>query len=283
MSQFALYLQKKELNNSTRYIFSKKSMGNHNGYELGDRFGIEYKDTIANKFLFLIFNMVGYKKYPFISGPFVRLLNMLGIKIIYEEEDYNFNPKHLQPSSGIKFYAGGWHSEKYFINIREKILTTYQFKINNLGLENSEVLKKIKSNNSVSVHVRRGDFLDAENFKKFGSVCTFDYFVCAIKEMRTRVENPHFFFFTNDPSWVQENFISPDFTLININKMGDSWKDMYLISNCNNHINSNGSFSWWASWLNQQPNKLVVVPKYFIADHYSKDVYPESWIQLSDY
>jgi hypothetical protein len=283
MSQYALYLQKKQLAKSSRYIFSKKSAGNHNGYELNTHFGIEYHDTFTNKLLFLLFRMVGYKKYPLLSKPIVRLLNLLGVEIIHENENYDFDPKHLQPSLGIKFYEGGWHSEKYFINIKEEILQTFQFKADRLGFENMQVLEKIHSVNSVSVHVRRGDFLDADNYKKFGSICTLNYFLCAIKKMNTIVEKPHFFFFTNDPEWVAENFISPNYTLININQFGNSWKDMYLISNCQCHIDSNGSFSWWASWLNQQSNKQVIVPKYFIAGHYSKDVYPESWIRLTDY
>lgn len=139
--------------------------------------------------------MVSYKKYSFISTPTIRILNFLGIKIISENDDYNFKPEYLLPSKGIKFYAGGWHSEKYFINIKDTILNTFQFNLENVGKENMEVLNRIKTSNSVSVHVRRGDFMDSNNYNKLGAVCTLNYFLRAIEKMRSLVDKPHFFFF----------------------------------------------------------------------------------------
>ena len=231
----------------------------------------------------MLFRSAGYKKHRFISNPVVRILNFLGIVIINENDDYEFKSEYLRPSRGIKFYVGGWHSEKYFIDIKDTILNTFQFNLQNVGMENLQVLEHIKKTNSISVHVRRGDFIDTNNFSKLGTVCTLNYFLKAIEKMRSLVENPHFFFFTNDYSWVKTNFNGPDFSLININTKTNSWKDMFLISNCSNHINSNGSFSWWSSWLNNNSHPYVIVPKNFVANKYFKDIYPESWIQLSDY
>jgi hypothetical protein len=210
-------------------------------------------------------------------------MNFLGITVISENDDYNFQPQYLQPSRGIKFYAGGWHSEKYFIDIKDIVQDTFQFKLKNIGKENLEVLEKIKPSKSVSVHVRRGDFMDPNNYSKLGAVCTLNYFLSAIEKMKSLVANPHFFFFTNDNSWVKNNFNGPDFTMIDINTKGDSWKDMFLISNCDHHINSNGSFSWWSSWLNKTKDPFVIVPKNFMVNKHFEDIYPESWIQLSDY
>ena len=283
MSQYSFYLKKKKLSKSTRFLFYKKSRKIHNGYELDNVFGIKYYDSLVNKLLYLIFNIVNYKKFTVISKPIIRIFNLLGVKVINEDNDYNFKPGYLPPSRGIKFYVGGWHSEKYFADIRETILNTFQFKFENLGKKNLEVLKQIKASVSVSVHVRRGDFLDANNFDKFGAVCTVHYFLCAIEKIKSLVENPHFFFFTNDTQWVENNFEGPDFTIININTLADSWKDMVLISLCSHNINSNGSFSWWSSWLNKNERKIVIVPKNFMVNKYFKDIYPESWMQLEDY
>ena len=280
MSQYAFYLNKKRISKSTRIIFSKKSNKIHNGYELENVFGIKYYDSLINKFLYFIFKLIDYKKFTIISKPVIKLINFLGIVIINENEDYNFRPEYLKSSKGIKFYVGGWHSEKYFFDIKETVINAFQFNLENLGKENLEVLNKVKGSTSVSVHVRRGDFLDANNYSKFGAVCTLNYFLCAIESMKTMVKNPHFFFFTNDDAWVQSNFVGPDFTLININKFGDSWKDMFLISNCNHHINSNGSFSWWSAWLNKNKSKIVIVPKNFMVNRYFEDIYPEDWMQL---
>jgi Glycosyl transferase family 11 len=283
MSQYAFYLNKKNISKSTRFLFSKKSNNIHNGYELDRVFGIKYHDSLFNKFLYLIFRVAGYKKHAFISKPAIQFLNYLGIKIINENDDYDFKSEYLRTSKGIKFYVGGWHSEKYFIDIKDIILNTFQFNLQNVGMENLQVLEHIKKTNSISVHVRRGDFIDTNNFSKLGTVCTLNYFLKAIEKMRSLVENPHFFFFTNDYSWVKTNFNGTDFSLININTKFDSWKDMFLISNCSHHINSNGSFSWWSSWLNNNRHPFVIVPRNFIANRHFEDIYPESWIQLSDY
>jgi Glycosyl transferase family 11 len=283
MSQYAFYLNKKRISESTRFLFSKKSIKIHNGFELGNVFGIKYNENAIDKFLYFIFRIVSYKKYTSISKPIIRILNLLGVTIVNENDDYNFKPEYLQPSKGIKFYVGGWHSEKYFVDIRDTILNTFKFNSENVGEENMEVLKQIKASNSVSVHVRRGDFMDTFNYEKLGAVCTLNYFLHAIEKMKSLVDAPHFFFFTNDSVWVSTNFNGPDFTLINLNTNRNSWKDMFLISNCNHHINSNGSFSWWSSWLNSISHTHVIVPKNFIVDKYFEDIYPKSWIQMSDY
>jgi hypothetical protein len=283
MSQYAFYLQKKEISKTSRFLFSMKSQKIHNGYELDSVFGITYSHSFFNKLLYLIFKALSYRKMPLISKPFSRVLNFLGFALIEEGDHYDFKPEYLEHSKGIKFYVGGWHSEKYFQGIREKVLRTFQFNLEKVGTENMEVLSRIKKTTSVSVHVRRGDFLDANNYNKFGAVCTLNYFVRAIEKMRSLIENPHFFFFTNDVEWVTNNFNQSDFEIININSAGNSWMDMFLISNCQHHINSNGSFSWWSSWLNAYENKIVIVPKNFMVDQYFEDIYPQDWIKLSDY
>jgi hypothetical protein len=283
MSQYAFYLKKRQISGSARFTFLKKSAKVHNGYELDKVFGIKKKATVGDKIVYFIYLVITYSKLAAILQPIVRLSGLLGLAVINENDDYTFHPKLLQPSRGIKYYVGGWHSEKYFIDVKDKVLHEFQFDYRKIGTANMEVLAKIRASNSVSVHVRRGDFLDPENYQKFGSICTLDYFLSAIRKMRSLVDNPHFFFFTNDFPWVIDNFVGDDFTMVNINFAGDSWKDMLLISNCSHNINSNGSFSWWSSYLNKNTDKIVIVPKNFIANKYIEDVYPEDWIQLSDY
>jgi hypothetical protein len=284
MSQYAFYLNKKQVSKSTRFLFSKKSNNIHNGYELENVFGIKYQDSFANRILYWIFLIISFRKYGFFSKPVISMLNFLGINAVYENDDYNFKPEFMLPSKrGIRFYVGGWHSEKYFIDIKDIVLNTFQFKLEGIGRENLEVLEQVKATNSVSVHVRRGDFFDTNNFNKLGAVCTLNYFLYAIEKMKTLVDNPKFFFFTNDHSWVNENFGGPDYTVVDINTKSNSWKDMFLISNCSNQIDSNGSFSWWSSWLNKNKNAVVIVPKNFLAGIHFEDIYPLNWIQLSDY
>jgi Glycosyl transferase family 11 len=284
MSQYAFYLNKKEISRSTRFLYTKKSHNSHHGYELDNVFGIKYHDTLHDKFLNWIYNIVSFRKYAFISKPVIWILRFLGIKIVYENDDYNFKPEFLKPARwGLKFYVGGWHSEKYFVGIKDIVLKKFQFNTAKIDKENFAILEQIKSPGSVSVHVRRGDFMDANNFNKLGGVCTLNYFVTAIEMMRSRLVSPRFFFFTNDHSWVRANFKGDQYTIIDINKKEDSWKDMFLMSNCPNQIDSNGSFSWWSSWLNKNSKVVIIVPKNFLVGRHFEDIYPGNWIQLSDY
>jgi hypothetical protein len=283
MSQYAFYLKKKQISRSARFQFLKKSKDIHNGYELDKVFGIKQHESFVNTLLYSFYLLLAYKRLPFISQPMVGMLRRMGFAIYNEDDNYNFQADLLPASSGIKYYAGGWHSEKYFAGVEDKVLESFQFDEDRIGETNQEVLKKIRSCTSISVHIRRGDFLDSVNYNKFGSVCTLNYYLTAIRKMRSLVGNPHFFLFTNDPSWVSNHFTDNDFTLIDINSAGDSWKDMFLISNCKHNICSNGSFSWWSSYLNKNEHKIVIVPKNFVANTYFEDIYPENWVQLSDY
>ncbi len=125
--------------------------------------------------------------------------------------------------------------------------------------------------------------MDPHNFHKLGAVCTLNYFVTAIEKMKTLAGDLHFFFFTNDHAWVREHFTGDRFTVVDLNIGADSWKDMFLMSNCTHNIASNGSFSWWAAYLNRNPDKTVIVPNQFVVGKYFEDIYPASWIRLSDY
>lgn len=283
MSQYAFYLQKKSINKSTRFIFDKKSMFDHNGYELDEVFNINYKDTFENILLYILFRILGVKKVSFISIPLIKVLNFIGIRLVNEKDNYDFDESLLKSKKGITFYYGGWHSEKYFTEIKENVLNTFKFKSIENDIQLLELMAEIKNTNSVSIHIRRGDFLNEINMKTFGSVCTKDYFRTAMNKISHLVDNPHFFVFSNDVKWVKENFKSDSVTIVDFNKSKASWKDMFLISSCNHHINSNSTFSWWGSYLNMNVQKTVIVPRYFINNLETKDFYPDNWLKIVDY
>lgn len=281
MSQYALYLKKKQLSRSAKFLFLKKSAGVHNGYELDKVFGIRNNHGFLNDLRYYLYLALAYQKK--IARPFLQLLRMLGFRVIRENDDYNFQPQVLHSAPGLRYYVGGWHSDRYFDDIQPVILDAFQFDMTQLGHANMKMLESIRSCNSISVHVRRGDFLDSQNYQKFGAVCTLDYFVTAIGRMHSLVDNPHFFFFTNDHAWVREHFAGDRFTVVDLNSGADSWKDMFLMSNCAHNIGSNGSFSWWAAYLNKNPAKNVIVPNNFVVGRHFEDIYPDTWIRLSDY
>lgn len=83
--------------------------------------------------------------------------------------------------------------------------------------------------------------------------------------------------------WVKENLIINNVNYVNCNSGKNSWKDMYLISLCKHNIISNSTFSWWGAWLNKHANKIVISPNRFLKSDTVTDVYPESWIKISEY
>ncbi|MHA4811977.1 O-fucosyltransferase family protein, partial [Flavitalea flava] len=104
MSQYAFYLKKKQISDSARFIFSKKSANIHNGYELDKVFGIKKEDTAVNKILYTFYLGLAYKKLRWFSKPIILFFNLLGYTLFEENDNYNFQPEFLQSSSGIKFY-----------------------------------------------------------------------------------------------------------------------------------------------------------------------------------
>jgi hypothetical protein len=275
MSQYAFYLQKKRINNSTYFIpFCR----DHNGFELQTVFKIKSKDIIIQKLYYILFRILLTEKVKKISAPLKKILNFFYCKIVRENFDYNFNENYLIPSKGITFYYGGWHSEKYFLNVRETLLSTFIFE-DLKEIENIECIQDIINSNSVSLHVRRGDFLNSSNINLFGEVCTKEYYEKAI----SKIENPHVFVFSNDIDWVKQNLRIDKVTYVTCNIGRNSWKDMYLMSLCKHNIIANSTFSWWGAWLNNNPGKLVISPSRFLKNDKSTDVYPNSWTKISEY
>ena len=280
MSQYAFYLQKKKLNANTRILFDRKSKHDHNGFELTKVFNIKYKESIGNYLLYFLFRLLGIKKYPAFTKPLIKIMNIFNIRLINEKENYEFDDQMFKKLRGITFYYGGWHSEKYFSEINNDVSEVFSFS-DDLTEEVSSILEHIKSTNSVAIHIRRGDFMSEINFARFGSVCTLDYFQNAIKLVEEKVENPHYFLFSNDLNWIKDNFNLKKFTIVDCVTKADAWCDMMLMSKCKFNINSNSTFSWWSAWLNINQNKLVITPYYFINNLETPDFYPASWTRIT--
>ncbi len=284
MSQYAFYLQKKRYNENTIFILDKKSRSEHNGFELTIVFGIDYKNTLKKQILYYVFRFLEVQRFKLVMYPFKKLLKYFGFELHSEVENYDFQQEYLNSNSdSVRFLQGGWHSEKYFIDIKYELSEVFNFKEDN-DRRLKAYLYEIDNSESVSIHIRRGDYISNEfNYNRYGSVCSIAYYMAAIAEIKKLISNPKFFVFSNDISWVKENSIFNGMTVVDGFNGKDSWKDMFLISRCKHNINSNSTFSWWSAWLNRNINKNVIVPYYFINQLETKDFYPENWIKLVDY
>ncbi|AOC95288.1 Glycosyl transferase family 11 [Flavobacterium anhuiense] len=278
MSQYAFYLQKKKINPSTYLISFCKD---HNGLEINSIFNITWKNTLINKSLYFLFRILIADRFKLITVPLKKLLTQMGCSVINEDYDYNFNSEYLKPSKGITFYFGGWHNEKYFIDSKDEILDSFSFS-KDVDEITTSLVQEMANYESVSIHVRRGDYLNAANINLFGKVCTKEYFEKAIDLMNEKVKTPHYYIFSNDIGWVKENFNLERVTYVTHNSGINSWRDMFLMSSCKHNIIANSSFSWWGAWLNKNNNNTVLSPTKFLNSDKVSDIYPANWTKISD-
>lgn len=177
------------------------------------------------------------------------------------------------------YYDGYFQHEKYFKHVRKDLLNCFQPNIA-LDEKNQQTLEKILSENSVSIHVRRGDYVTLECAKDFHGTCSLEYYQKAIKYIAKRVKNPHFFLFSDDLEWTIKNLkIEYPFTVVDFNQ-GKGWLDLNLMKSCKHNILANSSFSWWGAWLNENPNKIVVAPKKWTTKKTKGSITPREWVKL---
>lgn len=176
-------------------------------------------------------------------------------------------------------FAGYWQTEKYFVHIRQGLLKDFQFS------EGEERLKDLKgrmlaSNNFVSVHVRRGDYL--QHPELYGGICTDEYYKAAMELAGRKIASPLFVFFSDDIGWVKEHYKFDNALYIEAGMFEhyQPWYDMCLMSCCSHNIIANSSFSWWGAWLNRRAGKIVIAPEKWFNNRKRTDACPEDWIRV---
>lgn len=163
------------------------------------------------------------------------------------------------------YISGGFQSYKYFDRHRSMIVEELMPK-NPLAGKNKELAAHISSCNSVSVHVRRGDYVTSEKASKKHGVLTLDYYEQAIGIIKGKIENPVFFIFSNDKEWVLENLkFNCQKVFVDNNDVESGHEDIRLMSLCKSNITANSSFSWWGAYLNLNREKTVVAPANWLA------------------
>jgi len=216
-----------------------------------------------------------------IQRQFYKIKRILTQKVLYTEKlKFRYNSE-IDTVRDNSYIYGYFQTERYFEHIRAELLERFRLK-NQVDEKNAALIMKMQSENSVSVHVRRGDYTNSP----FSLLSVEDYYQKAIDFILEKVEVPVFYIFTNDPEWVEDNFkaLQINKSIVTINFGNQSYMDMILMSNCRHNICANSSFSWWGAWLNTNPNKIVVTPKsWFKSTEYVESIYdliPEKWLSL---
>lgn len=142
--------------------------------------------------------------------------------------------------------------------------------------KNKDMLNKINKENSIAIHIRRTDhgLLGFTNLK---------YYNKAVNHMVEKIENPHFFIFSDDVNWVKENFkLDYPNTIVDINNDDTNYFDFELMKNCKHHIIANSTFSWWAAWLNPNKEKIIIAPTPWFQGENRNGMMPKDWIRIQE-
>lgn len=197
------------------------------------------------------------------------------------EPHFHYWPDFFSLSNNV-YLRGYWQSEKYFEQIADVIRSDFEFSSLLMG-KNNDIASLMCKTHSVSVHVRRGDYVTNATTNRVHGVCSLEYYLKAIEFISQRIESPVFYFFSDDMPWVRKNLIvKHKCNFIEHNIDAQSFIDMRLMSLCQHHIIANSSFSWWGAWLGKNREKIVIAPErwFRLPSINTQDVCPASWIRL---
>ena len=222
-----------------------------------------------------VVDYLGIRGHSVYKHPFRRLLfelmqrtGTLKNSKVYSDSD---SKNYLNDVPDNIYLSGFWGSEKYFADVKDLVREKFKF---SPDCFNPELLRKIQSCNSVAIHVRRSDKVNNKGF--FAS--DGNYINHAVTKIKSLTQEPQFFVFSDDIQWCREN-LSDNFTFIDGQT---AQQDLALMSQCKHVIMGPSTFSWWAAWLNNNPNKIIIAPDlnlWLKGQTVSDDFLPSEWIK----
>lgn len=284
MFQYALFLKLSSLGREVKFDDVSEYDGRDNArpYMLFP-FGIKYPRATAEEI----------KKITdgFTYFPHRIRRKIFGRKSLeYHEKDCNFDPEVLEREPA--YLTGYFQSEKYFEDVADEVKLTFAFtsvifeKIANELLEKvREYEKKTDGCYSVSIHIRRGDYLESNEV--YGGICTQAYYERAIALVREHHPKAVFFVFSNEDDfaehWCREAEENHGGSFVPVLGFPEDlgYLAMYLMSKCRSHIIANSSFSWWGAYLSSSSDKMVIAPSKWFNNQTCLDIYTKDMIRIT--
>jgi len=201
-------------------------------------------------------------------------------KHVYKEPFFQFDAHALQQSPDV-YLDGYWQSPIYFESVEKELRKEFQF-VHPIEEISSALYRKIQSTDSICINVRRDDFLNST----FHGVCDMRYFTPAIQHMAEQLGNPHLFVFSDDKQWCKENF-NPGIPMDIVGDEHNGYKysnKLQLMTLCKHFIIPNSTFAWWAVWLSNKKDSIVIAPKRWFAEPsiHTEDLIPSHWLRFEN-
>jgi len=209
-----------------------------------------------------------------------QYLSPLKKRSYYREKEFGFDKKVLGLGKNV-YLKGYFQSEKYFLPAKNIIISDFTFK-KEFVKDVEDLSVSLRKENSVSVHIRRGDFDKDPVTTNYHGTLDIGYYNSAIELVRSRIPNATFYFFSDNIDWVKENLPIPGGVFVSGNITKNHIEDLYLMSQCRHNIIANSSFSWWGAWLNNNPEKIVIAPQKWFnkGPKDTQDLIPEGWFKI---
>ena len=247
------------------------------------KFNIARSNLISQNFSLPRVSRLKWRCYKLIN----RLLP-LKYKFFLSEDRLDFDPSvlHFKPKGNL-YLDGYWQSEKYFIDSVDIVRRALSIKapVDDYNIHMADFINNV---NSVAVHVRFFDMAPDDSSANSQNNASLEYYRKALRLLKQRVDDPHFFVFSDRPDKARELIELPNDRITVVDKNdADSlaYADLWLMSQCKHFIIANSTFSWWGAWLSESSNKVVVAPGFVKRDGLSSwgfdGLLPDDWIAIS--
>lgn len=263
MQQYAVYTKLRGMGKDVKLDLSwfdpevQKNMLAPREFELSTFSGVDYElCTAAERDSFL--------KQGMVAGITGKVLKKLGLrdeanpKVFSEKEMYHPEVFELED----KYIQGYFACQKYYSDIMDKLQEKFTFPAHSdpdLHARNMALVERMEKETSVSVHIRRGDYLDPSNVEILGNIATEQYYQGAMDYFSVKDPGTHFYIFTSDHEYARERFSDESrYTIVDWNNGKNSVQDLMLMSHCKGNICANSTFSFWGARLNKRPDKTVI-------------------------
>lgn len=276
MFQYAMYLKLKKLGREVKFDdVETYKLDNARPIQL-TVFGIDYPRATREEVTIM------RDSSPALKDKIRRKLHGRQLKQ-YIEKDYSYD-EHVYDVDDT-YLIGYFQTDKYISDIEEEIRRTFVFRKDLITEETLAVEKQIADcADSVSIHVRRGDYLQPGAADVFGGVCTDEYYTSAIEHILKIKPGATFFLFTNDQVWADffvEQHQEADIRIVRVSTEYTGYLDMYLMTKCKHHIVANSSFSWWGAWLSEYREGLTIAPSGWFNNGHCRDIHTEDMVLIS--
>jgi len=219
-------------------------------------------DALGNKLRIELFDCFDIK--PENTG-------ILKTDYVVAEKGFEFDPSVLSSSREVDYTLHGFfQTEKYFKHCEDEVRNQFTFK-EQIVNECNDIIEEC-FDNPIALHIRRGDFLinSGNHYNQ-----SLDYYEKALSKFDSKRQ---VIIFSDDPQWCVEQKLFESDRFI-VSSGNDPYVDLYLMTQCNDFIIANSTFSWWGAWLANKGK--VIAPKKWFGPNNShlntKDLYPEHW------